>query len=328
MLLALAMSAAWAQESVLLRYKFVPGETRTYSMVARGGGDVVIHMTGAPTGDQKAGDQKMKMAVAVQGTIDMATKAVDSEGNGTVVVKIGPMDMVVDVSGMRIRMSMDLAKGIMTMGGKSQAIPFPPEIKPLLTDGISMKMSPLGQTLEVGGLEKLAGMLAQVGMGSINLDDMVRQAGPELSAEAVGEGSTWQCKTEVKLPSLTKEASAIPISMSVDYKVASLHAPAGSSVARILMSGKTSFPLGSPMDIDIPGGGKTSMTISGMDQSVNGEILFDYERGCMVGTTVTAAMDMSMAVAVTPPAGAKEAPAMRIETSLKDFQMKVYLRLK
>ncbi len=295
--------AAWAQESILLRYQFNPEETRAYDLNVTGGGRVVLSLP-------QLGDMNLPLAMTINGSFEMHTQGVDTEGNGEVSVSLGEMALEVAVMDRVMHLTLDLEKGKALVDGREVALPGAEAGEGSALSKLIFVLSPRGQLLDVQGVEEFAAALRRLNPAGplspvnpanlVNLKQMLQGYSPELPEGPVKPGDTWVQTMQVPLP-----GRAEPAEMSTEFLLQKIGEIGGHRIARIgLLSAWTIKDLPLPAAApDRPSPGR----LDSLAIAAEGQIYHDADAGFLHSARLAVTMDMDLTG--TPPAGPLPLPA-------------------
>ncbi len=288
--LLVLVAAAQAQEGVILRYQFLPDESRTYDLNVTGGGQIGI--SGMPMGELA-----LPLDLIINGAFEMVTRDVDAEGNGHLRVNIGPMAMAVTVLGRTTHVVMDLGKGTLLLDGKEVKLPERAEAG--MTAGAALSkltfvMSPQGGLVDVEGMEEFLAAMREAGpMGAMspammpNLKEMLKGYSPLFPEGPVAPGEGWEQAFRFPIPGQPE-----PALLSIKYVLEKMGDIGGHKIARIGFSGEwelKDLPLQAPAEGQ-PSPGKIDL----MAMQTEGQIYFDVTAGFLHSVRMALAMDMEM----------------------------------
>jgi hypothetical protein len=313
-LLTLSVLATQAQDKVLLRHKFTPDERLTYAMDA--GGDVSMVVTDKATGKTQPFQFQMKMRMGVS----QETKSVDNAGVGEVNMQYGTMAMDMTLPGMgQMHVDLDPAQGTMTMGGKAQPLPAP--LTAMLSQGITMKITPQGKVESIQGGEGLQKVLEQAGMRGMDLQQMTQQNEISFPEQPVGPGDTWVQKVKMPLP-----GAGVAQEMTTTYRFEGFEDFEGRKCAKLAATMSLPLAPGSTVEMPTPGQENLKVTLSDMSLDGKGDVLFDPEAGKLVHSG--AALTMSMVTRTKGTVlvnGAQQ--AVDVETNIQRMNMNVAMNV-
>lgn len=293
--------AAQAQEGVVLRYQFVPDESRLYDLNVTGGGQIGV--SGLPWGELA-----LPLELILNGTFEVVTREVDPNGDGHLGVNIGPVALAVTVLGRTMHVAMDLGKGTLLLDGKEVKLPERAEAG--MTAGAALSklnfvVSPQGALTDVEGMEEFLATMRQAGpMRAMspamlpNFKEMLQGYAPLFPEGPVAPGEGWEQSFRFPVP-----GQAEPTLLAVKYRLEKLGEIGGHKIARIGVVYDwelQDLPL-RPAAEGQPSPGK----IERMAMAAEGQIYFDVTAGFLHSVRMAVAMDMEVTTTMPlgPPAG-------------------------
>jgi hypothetical protein len=332
--------AARADDAVLLRFKFTPGETRSYVLNVTGSGQ--MEMSGSPLGEFK-----IPLDMTLNGSFDLLTRAVEADGSGDLGVHMGVFGVDMTIMGQPTHMTMDLEKGKYTVDGKEMPAPgagaggAAPQGVDL--SKLTVVLSPQGKVKDLQGLEELlaalpkGGPMMLPGGGALpNIKEMLKDYPPLLPAGPVAPGATWEQSVKLALPGLTEATPMIGkytleklgqmnghqvarIGYTTDYQLNNLTLPAPAPAA----------PGAAPGTPGAAPGPTGAEKINSLTVRVKGQMYFDVTGGFVHSVHLEMVMGMEMIVPPPqPPAGAAPAagdepatPAAPVKMAMKDVKL-------
>ena len=315
---ALAVAAVGQPEKVLLRYKWIPGDQHRYALSGRGEGTMV--MSGMP-GQAQAGEVELPMVFGLEMTYGELAKAVDDDGNGTVELQLGPLHMNTDIGGQQVQVTLDYAKGTMTVNGNEQPLPgVSPEEG---AQPMTMKMSPRGKVSKITGFER---MMPIKGFGQMmDLDRWLRYAQAQFPEEPVVVGQTWEQLTPLPF---APGADQQPAQTQTTYTLQGLGVAKGRPFAQIGMASvmkleDTAMP--TPAEAQ-PEGLNMSMTFDHLNIAMKGSFDFDYQAGHVINTSLQMTMNLKMNITMRAEIEGEE-QSFSIQQEMRDFAIELRIKL-
>jgi hypothetical protein len=315
-LLVVSGLGAGADDGVLLRYKFAPGESVTYEMDMDG--DFAVTTTNRANNQQQAMNATMQMRM----DMSMETLAVDDEGVGEVRVKYGGMDMDMQMGAQNIHAEFDLAEGVVRMGEQTQELP--EATKKIMAEGMTMRMTPQGKVVEIKGGEALQQAMAAFGGGqqgfNLNLKEMLEKGQVQFPDGPVQVGDKWTQEQAIPIGQTVGDQLA-----KVDYEVLAFEHVDGRPCAKLGMGMALqtegeggAFPIQNPAGL--------SVTMKDMNLDGKGVLWFDYE----TGDTVKMEMQMQLSMKVLTKGEIKQngqTHKVDIETSIDNMNMDIAMAM-
>ena len=257
---ALVVAAtAYADDGLLLRYKYKAGKADTYAV------------KGAMQGAMMGGPSPMPLTVNVDMRMTIKTTAVNDQGVASQEMAIDRMAMTTETMGMQMQMLLEGGKLSMLVDGKPMELPANVPGMEALGQTFKAKVDARGRVLELD-LGSMGDMLGGFEPTALQ-QTTVFPEGP------VAPGATWS--QEIKLP-LNVMGQKMEVVMKYDYTFVGVEQYKGKEVARISFKGS----------------GQTraegaQAPFSNMSQTFTGYELFDYGAG--VGPSAKIHLQQSMA---------------------------------
>jgi len=272
MLVALMVAAtAYADDGLLLRYKYQAGKADTYAV------------KGAMQGTMVGGPSPMPLTVNVDMRMTIKTTAVNDQGVASQEMAIDRMAVTTETMGMQMQMLLEGGKLSMLVDGKPMELPANVPGLPDLGQTFKAKVDARGRVLELD----LGSMGDMVG----GFDPAALQQTTVFPEGPVAPGATWS--QEIKLP-LKIMGQKMEVVMKYDYTFVGVEQYKGKDVARI----------------NFKGSGQTRVegaaTPFSMSQTFTGYELFDYGAGASPSAKIHLQQSMAGAVSEGQPAPAMD----------------------
>jgi hypothetical protein len=311
-LLVVGSLAVGADDGVLLRNKFTPGETVTYIMDIDADTSMTIR--------NRAQDQEQSMDMTMQMAMDvtMDTLSVDDEGVGEVRVKYGKMDMDMQIGAQAMQMEIDLANGIVTMGENTRELPG--DMVKLLGEGIVMKMTPQGKVVEIKGGEAFEKLMSEMGAQgfNMNLKQMMEQNQVQFPDGPVKVGDTWTQTTKLPAP-MAKEVSTKYTLTGFEHVDNRQCAKLATELTMQGELGGEGMPMPNPTGMQV--------TMNDMNIDATGTVWFDYEAGTMAKMELEMSMSMNMHTKGTVKLPDGKTQEVDVETDIEHMDMNMTMTL-
>lgn len=322
---AAAAMAQAADDAVLLRYQFKPGEEFRYRMTMSGDMGTTIGGMTPPAGAALPG----KIPSTVSGTYELVEKvtSVSPEGVAAVSVAMDKMDTTTSVIGMNVVVRLGAGGKVETlMNGQPMPLPNMPNTT-LPNPLYEIKIDPSGKVTPTtpspsSAMSRLFGGQNISAMFNSDLPGIGMLMLPE---KPVKPGDTWDTQREVHVPLAMPgmagggpggAAPGTPFTLktSIHNKLARIedgHAVIETQVTATAPPGAR---------VPLPGGGAApsgaSMTIQKMDQSMTGTQRFNVEQGFIEGGDNE--MKIAIVMAMGLPAGLPGAgPGVKLGANTK-----------
>ncbi len=289
----LAVCGAWAQddERVLLRYQWNAGEDLVWEVTAETTGTVITRDLTKDPVEETIVPVWTRMLMP----ITLSVESVDGEGNGTIVYKLGQMQMDVQAEGRQMYMVFDPETGTMTVDGEE--VPMPEGMDAMMATTFRMVISPRGELVEMELPEGLEALMAGMGGNMMQWMRMSQQWSATFPEEPVGVDHVWSAGPDESLAGLAAgpDGAAAPgMSGSILYHMTGTRTVANADCVAIDMLGAmeiASLPTPAGM-MGGMGGEDFEFTMGPMHLSMVGGYDFDAAAGKLVGGDIRIVMDM------------------------------------
>ena len=264
MLATLAVAAtAYADDGLLLRYKYTAGKADTYVV------------KGVVEGAMMGGPSPMPLTAGIDMRMTIKTTAVSDQGVASQEMAIDHMAMTTETMGMKVQMLLEGGKLSMLVDGKPMELPADVPGMAALGQTFKAEVDARGQVLklDLGSMGDIVG----------GFDPTALQQTTVFPEGPVAPGATWS--QEIKLP-LNIMGQKMEVVMKYDYTFVGVEQYKGKDVARI----------------NFKGSGQTraegaGAPFSNMSQTFTGYEFFDYGAG--VGPFAKIHLQQSMAGAAS-----------------------------
>jgi len=308
-------------EGVLLRYKFVPQQELAYDFWMVGAGGMIVAGLPVLPEDSRIPGQ-LEMQLEGNASFRLPVTAVDEQGNGTLGLAMGPLAMQMQAMGRSFHITMDLAKGTVTVDGESIPMPAGPMQQVLPSfENLSWTISPRGKLVAISGLpELLAGGGAMPHMPMANMADfqkLMKEMPAWLPEDPVAVGDSWDMQMPLPLPGMG--ADPLP-EFAIKYTLERLGEIDGHRIARIGFEGVLE---GAELAVPVPAGPAQQQSEAAEDmnmalrETVDGQIYFDVDAGQMHSGRGNVAIDVSMGVPLPAQAGEKASGPLAMQMGMK-----------
>lgn len=317
-----AALAAYAQdESVLLRFKFQPGDVMRYRLFADATGLVRMDLPMPPEAGAMPGQIPVQMKL--QGEAVAKVLRVDDAGAARLRVTADSLSMDMDLMGQQFAIGIKDGKYTVTQNGEPVEwgkIPMVPgEMKiPLLQEPIEIKIGPRGEVLDlvIPGLTEMMAM-----MPGLSLEDMMKEQ-LLLPEEPLAVGQIWSDTKTENIPGMN-----VPVSYTVKMALNGVETWSGDRrIANIRVESVTGLQ---NLDLSqaMPESGMQGMpdmagTMS-MDQQLAGNMQFDATRGYMIRFDFQLNQQMSMQSTMNMPDQGSMSMGMDLQLTIKGAVAKV-----
>ncbi|HEY3396146.1 MAG TPA: hypothetical protein VGM19_00655 [Armatimonadota bacterium] len=301
MILMLSALTAQAQgpDSLLLRYKFQPEQTRSYDFNLTGGGRIAVM-------GSALGDLNVPLSMLINGSVVVNAQSADAQGNGRLRLAMGPMGMAVTTMGKTMHMELDLPHGTVTVDGKITPLPHAEQGEAL--SKLTIVTSPRGQVLGVEGVEAVLAALKKTNplgaMGAPLLPDLSQlgnNATPQFPEGPVRVGDSWTQTGSFPVAGTTQ---LMPLTTT--YTLDRRGLIGGREMARIALTSH-----GEVRNLDLPQPPSPILPrLDLMSVDIEGQMYFDPAAGAMHSTRVTVTINMTMS---SPPVEGEPGPQVSIK---------------
>jgi hypothetical protein len=317
---AAAASAQGTDDTVLLRYRFQPGQEFHYHLTLNS--DMTMSFAGItpPPGASMPG----RMPMTISGTYELSqkVKSVTPDGTATVTVGVDKMDLNTSMMGMNItaRLAPD-GKLETLMNGRPMPVPSAANA-PLSHRYFDVTIDPTGKTtgLNPEVMRAMSQVLGGQNAGPSLFPGLPGIGGLAFPEKPVKPGDTWETKTEltVPIPALgppgagaggTAAAGTISVNYAMQNKL--LRVENGQAVIESRVT--ISMPPGSRIKLPTAPGAPPGMQMSfqKMEQTGTATQRYQVEPGTLDGSDSDVRLAMTMAVNLPPgmrPGAAAAAP--------------------
>jgi len=289
------LRAVQAEESVLLRYQFTPGQVWAYDLNVTGGGH--IELTGMPL----MGEVSLPLTLNMNMPLEVITREVDTEGNGRLGLHLERLAVEIVAMNKTTHAVVDFGQGEITARGET--IPFPNVQMAGALQNLSFVMSPRGKVLAVEGLEEFMKLLAGSGMpaGFMGPKDpaqwqqILEAYPPQLPAEPVAIGDSWEQILSIPMVFSGAQVNPPATDLVIKYTLEKLGQIGGDRVARLGLDGIMELK-DVAMPMPGPDGVGAAATLDLLSVLMTGKLYLDLDAGYVHSArlVVTLNMDISM----------------------------------
>lgn len=307
--LATAAAAQGADQAVLLRYHFQPGQEFRYRMTLTGDMGMTLGGSALPPG----ANAPPKMPMTMNGTYEWVqkVKSVAPDGKATVTLSLGAMDLTSSMMGMKMAVRRG-PEGKLEVLQNGQPVTPPNAPTQSIPDPLyEATIDPTGKISAVSA-ESMRSMTQA--FGGQNLSTMFNGSMPGMGMlllpdQPVKPGDTWDTKTQLQVPlSMPGPAAAAPggagpaATFTLNYTVHNKLARVEDGRAVIETQATAAVPPGAKLPLPAGAGAPPglSMTFDKMEQSMTSTQRLQIEQGVMEGGDFDVKMAMAMSLALPP----------------------------
>lgn len=296
LLVSLALTeVAQAEEAVLLRYKFAPGQVWAYDLNVTGGGRIEI--SGMPL----VGEVSFPLSMIINMPLEVITREVDAEGNGRLSLRLERLGMQVTAREETTQAVVDFDQG--EIRAKGETIPFPNVQMGAALQDLSFVMSPRGKVLKVEGFEEFMELLASSGMpgGFMGPKDasqwqqMLEAYPAQLPEQPVAVGYSWEQTVSIPMMFGPQQGELPSAETTVRYTLEKLGEIGGDRVARIGLDGTMEM---SNVEMPMPGreGAGTPAMLDLLSMAMTGQLYLNLDAGYVYSARLRVTLNMDMSV--------------------------------
>ncbi|GEM_PF-2911010 len=302
------LSCRRAPEGISLRYRFQAGRDFAYSLAISGRGTVHASHPSA-LGEL----EETEFPISIEGSLKTVfrTREVSVTGNAVFDVEYKDIhfEVVDEQGGRKLRVVID-GGGIETYDGDQLLNSVPPDDKNFLLKGVAGKtfklvMTPRGKIEAIETPDSLSGAFPY-----IRFRELLEAAQPELPADPVHPGESWERKLVLQLPQLADRfASGETFAALQTYTVES---EPEENPARISLRGS--------LFMEEPSAGSGPGTLRAFEQKTDGYFLFDRIRGRLLETGLSLDQEFGVTILIprlSPDEGIDLDMKLKIELTMK-----------
>ncbi|MCD6360668.1 MAG: hypothetical protein J7M38_07330 [Armatimonadetes bacterium] len=264
-------ATASAQPTYLLRYKWQEGENITWLVDVEASGEVLTRdLSVNPPGVTRM-DVSMTMSMPQYQIVE----SVDDDGNGTVVTRMGTMEMDITMPPVGTQHIMVEPGGKATIAGAD--IPIPESLKQITGKPFKQVMSPRGDVLDMELPFKLEDFVDLGSTAPLQAIKALQQQPVIFPEQEAAEGYCWVNRQDLT-PEADPGTELPPITKTMIYTLAGFEDINGIECARIELLGV--MDIDGTLTMPMQGEGREGTSIVGPAHfSTTGTIWFDLEAG-------------------------------------------------
>jgi hypothetical protein len=309
-----------AQESLLLRLKFSPGEVMRYRIFADAQGVVRMNI---PMPSQSPIPPELPVRVVIQGVGIAKVLRLDAAKAARLRVGGDDLTMTTQFMGQSFTMKVKGGKYSLTQNGKpvqAGKAPLMPKGTriPFIQEPLEVKVGPRGEVLDIAipSMGNLAALMPGMTMQQMLKDQIL------LPEEPLVVGQTWSADRTQNLPGTTT-----PVTYGIRMALEKIETWEGKrQVGALRIESVTTvrdMDLSKFAGAQMPQGQPSVAGTMSMEQQLGGNMLFDATRGLMMRFDFQASQEMSMHSSVTVPQKGTQNMSMDMQFTVKGAIAKI-----